>query len=116
MKIAEERHSDVVVLKPEGSLDSAESPALEEAVLRLIEKGATRLVVDLSAVAYITSRGLRVFLLGTKKMAEAGGRFAICSLHDFVRKVVDAVGFEDLLPVFDNAKQAIESLSGEAGS
>ena len=115
MKIAEERRSDVVVLKPDGNLDSSESPELEAAVLRIIDKGETRLVVDLSSVAYITSRGLRVFLLGTKKMAEAGGRIAVCSLQDFVRKVFDTVGFHDVLTVFDSANQAVDSLSGEAG-
>jgi len=114
MKIAEERRSDVVILKPEGSLDSAESPEFEEAVLRVIDKGETRLVIDLSSVAYITSRGLRVFLLGARRMAETGGRLAVCSLQDFVCKVFDAVGFRDVVTVFDSAAQAIEALSGDA--
>jgi stage II sporulation protein AA (anti-sigma F factor antagonist) len=115
MKIAEEKRSDVVVLKPEGSLDSSDSPKLEEAVLRIIGNGETRLVIDLSSVAYITSRGLRVFLLGAKKMAEAGGSIAVCSVQDFVRKVFDTVGFQDMLTVFDSTNEAVDSLSGEAG-
>ncbi len=114
MKIAEERRSEVVVLKPDGSLDSTDSPELEAAVLRVIEKGETRLVIDLSTVSYITSRGLRVFLLGTKKMAAAGGQFAVCSLQEFARKVFEAVGFQEVVTVFDTATQAVESLSGDA--
>ncbi|MHC4513458.1 MAG: STAS domain-containing protein [Planctomycetota bacterium] len=114
MKIVEQKQSAVVVLKPEGSLDSADSPELEAAVLRTIANGETRVVIDLSQVSYITSRGLRVFLLGAKKMATAGGRLAVCSLQEFARKVFDAVGFQEVVPVFDTAAQAVESLSGDA--
>jgi len=114
MKIAEERQSEVVVLKPDGSLDSTDSPELEAAVLRNIENGETRMVIDLSKVSYITSRGLRVFLLGAKKMAAAGGQFAVCSLQEFAHKVFEAVGFQEVVTVFDTATEAVTSLSGDA--
>ncbi len=114
MKIAEERQSTVVVLTPEGSLNSVDSPQLEEVVFRVIEEGETRLLIDLSKVSYISSRGLRVFLLAAKKMAETSGRLAACSLNEFVFKAFEAVGFHDVVTVFDTAAQAVESLSGDA--
>ncbi len=113
MKIVEDRRSGVLVLRPEGRLDSADSPALESAILGAIESGDSKLVVDLSGVDYISSRGLRVFVIGAKSMQAAGSQFAVCSLSGVVREVFDAVGFQDLVATFASADEAIASLAGE---
>lgn len=112
MKIAEERQSGVLVLKPEGRLDSATSPAFEAVLLQAIESGDGKIVVDLAAVSYMSSRGLRVFLLGAKKMAAAEGKLAVCALQPFVREVFETVGFHEVVPVFDDSAKAVASLAG----
>ena len=113
MNIAEERQSGVVVLKPEGRLDALESPELEEVVLGIIDRGDSQLVVDLSAVPYVSSRGLRAILLGTKRAIAAGGGFAVSSPQVIVSKMFQAANFQEVIDIFDTVAEAVDSFSGE---
>jgi anti-sigma B factor antagonist len=113
MNTTEEKQSGVVILKPEGRIDAAESPGLEELVLGVIGRGDARLVMDLGAVPYISSRGLRVVLLGAKQAAAAGGTLAVCSPQVFVRKVFQSVGLDGIIDVFNTAGEAVDALAGK---
>lgn len=114
MNITEEKQSTAVVLKPQGKLNSANSSHLEAAILRVFERGDRRVIVDLSDVPYTTSSGLRALLMGYKRLHAESGTFAVCSLPGIVARAFKAAGFHDVLPVFDNATQAVAALSGEA--
>lgn len=114
MKIGEEKQNGVVVLAPEGRLDATESPILEGRITELIAGGDTRVLVDLAAVSYVSSRGLRVFLLGAKQAAAAGGSLAVCSLQEFVAKVFAVVGFGDLIGVHADRESALASFGEQS--
>jgi anti-anti-sigma factor len=55
--------------------------------LPIIEGGETRFIVDLSRVDYVSSAGLRVFILASKRLTPTGGKFVLCSLQEPVRQV-----------------------------
>ena len=74
MDIVETRESDAVTLALKGRLDNASSPGFEERVLKHINAGDRRLVIDLAQLDYISSVGLRVFMLAAKRLKPAGGR------------------------------------------
>ena len=104
------RERGVAVLRPIGRLDSDHAPSLEEALCAVIQRGDRSLLVDMAEVPYISSRGLRVFLVAAKQAAEAGCRLAACSLQEFVRNTFDISGFEKLIDVFDSSAAALEQL------
>ena len=116
MKIAEETERGFVILRPDGRLDSKESPDLEAAMLGAFERGDKDLVIDLSDVPYISSRGLRVFLIGAKKAAAVEGRLAVCSLQEFVQHAFEITGFLKLFGVFGSRTEAIDSFQDESGA
>ncbi|MFY8102766.1 MAG: STAS domain-containing protein [Ramlibacter sp.] len=101
---------DIAVVRPQGRLDSATSPAFEVAVLERIEGGSRRLVLDLSEVGYISSAGLRVILAAGKKLRATQGKLVLCGLRDEVRGVFEMSGFLDLFPVTETAEQALAQL------
>ena len=84
------------VVAPEGRLDSTTSPAFLEAVNAVTSTGRTRLLIDLSAVSYISSAGLRVILVAAKTLAARGGRLALHSLSAEIHQVIETVGFASL--------------------
>ena len=90
MEIIEDKERGSVILRPIGRLDGNDSPDLEEAVHGVFERGDKNLLVDLSEVPYISSRGLRVFLLGAKEASKVGGRMAVCSMQEFVKNALAA--------------------------
>lgn len=110
MEIVEDKERGSVILRPIGRLDGNHSPDLEQAVHGIFERGDKNLLVDLTDVPYISSRGLRVFLLGVKEAASVGGRMAVCSLQDFVKDAFGITGFTKLMGIHDSRTEALDSL------
>ena len=97
MQIAQEQQDGVVVVVPRGRIDSTTSGALEAHFAGLSKAAQPRIVVDFSNVDYISSAGLRVMLTLAKRVRDARGGLALCSLGDTVRQVFELAGF---LPLF----------------
>ncbi len=92
-----------------GRVDSNTSGELERF---LVARGAEpRLVVDLSGIEYVSSAGLRVFLMLAKKVKLYGGRMALCGLSPAVRQVFDLAGFTTLFIVEPTVEQAFARLT-----
>jgi Anti-anti-sigma regulatory factor (antagonist of anti-sigma factor) len=59
-------HEGITVLSVAGRIDTVSAPMLEEAINHTIESGIRKILLDFSAVAYISSSGLRVLLAAAK--------------------------------------------------
>jgi len=110
MEITEERREDILILRVIGRLDSSTSKTMEERLLPIIDSGEGRLVIELSQLDYISSAGLRVFLLAAKRMGSANGRMILCSLQDVVKQVFDIAGFSSFLTLAGSTEEAIKNL------
>ena len=110
MDIREERKDGFLVLGLEGRLDATNSKILEEKVLAVIDGGETRFVIDLSQLNYVSSAGLRVFLLASKRLNPAGGKLVLCSLQEPVKQVFDIVGFYSIFSISNSRDEALNSL------
>ena len=112
MEITEERSSaDVLILSVIGKLDVSTSKALQDKILSLIASGQRKFVVDLSRLDYISSAGLRVFLLATKHLDAAKGKMILCSPKAGVKEVFDIAGFSSFLTLAGSTEEAIKNLS-----
>jgi len=97
MQIDETRRDGVVIVAPVGRLDSTTSPELQARMDALDAAGHHRLVVDFSAVDYISSAGLRVLLTTARRVKDRRGGLALCGLGESVHQVFELAGF---LPLF----------------
>lgn len=109
MEIREERRDAVLIVAPAGRVDSNTSGTFEASVLGRAKE--PRLLVDLSGVEYISSAGLRVFLMLARKVKEAGGRLVLCGMGASVRQVFDLAGFTALFLVEASVEQGVARLS-----
>jgi anti-anti-sigma factor len=57
--------------------------------------GATKVVLDMGAVTYITSTGVRTLLTLYHHVKKAGGRVVLCRLHEMVSEVLALMRFID---------------------
>src|SRR5579864_7105381 len=80
MEIGERRLGSLIVLRPEGRLDSVTSPAFQERLLTAVESGLADVVVDFSAVDYVSSAGLRGIMTAAK-LKPKGLRLAAIGLN-----------------------------------
>jgi anti-anti-sigma factor len=91
-----------------GSLDSNTSPQAQRALDGLLAAGARKMVVDCTALDYISSAGLRVLLGTAKRLSGAGGALRLFGLNDTVREVFDISGFSTILAVFATEADALK--------
>ena len=73
MTINKERNNDTLTLAIEGRLDTVTAPELEK-VVNEETADIKELVLDMNALEYISSAGLRVLLAAQKKMNKQGSR------------------------------------------
>jgi anti-anti-sigma factor len=110
MEITGHRTADVVTLSLSGKLDTTTAKTFEEKILGQIESGERRFVIDLAQLDYISSAGLRVFVLAAKRLNSANGKIVLCSLKDSVREVFDIAGFTSIFSVYGSHDEAIRNL------
>lgn len=110
MEVVSREESGCTVGRVSGRLDAATAPAFEKACEEWIARGTKKLVLDLSALDYVSSAGLRAILSTMKKLKTAGGGIAVTGLSGVVKEVFTISGFDSLLPVGESVAQAIASL------
>ncbi len=110
MDISEDRKADAVILSLSGKLDATTAKTFEDRILGVINGGTQRLVVDLSQLDYVSSSGLRVFILAAKRLQTVDGKIVLCSLKDHVRQVFDLAGFSSMLSIYASRDEAIKSI------
>ena len=89
----------VTVIAPAGRIDTTTSGPLEEAIRKAVDDGARDLLVDLAGADYISSAGLRVFLVLAKRMRDLKGRLVLCGMPEPVRQVFHLAGFMPLFSI-----------------
>lgn len=86
---------DVYLLALYGELDLSQGHRLEAALRRAEASGARSIVVDLSALHFMDSTGLRI-LLGAQRRCEASGRpFELLRGPRTVHRVFEVAGFAE---------------------
>lgn len=110
MEIAIRTQAGVSVVGLTGHLDTNTSAAAQEAMDGLLAGGARKVVVDCSALEYISSAGLRVLLATAKQVERDQGVLHLFGLNETVREVFDISGFSMILPVFDTEEEALKGV------
>ncbi|MBQ9535983.1 MAG: STAS domain-containing protein [Clostridia bacterium] len=80
-----------------GRLDTTTSPELEK-VLKESLDGVTALVIDMTALEYISSAGLRV-LLSAQKLMNKQGEMKVSHVNETVMEIFEVTGFSDILTI-----------------
>jgi anti-anti-sigma factor len=100
VNISEDRKPGVLILALSQRLDATTAKIFQDNGLAIIEAGDRRLVIDLAQLNYVSSGGLRVFLLAAKRLSAVDGKLAVCALNDHVRQVFDIAGFSSNLSIY----------------
>ena len=91
------KNAETAVIAIDGRLDTTTAPALEKAICEDIGD-AKNLVLDMKAVQYISSAGLRV-LLGAQKKMQKIGSMKVTNVCEAVMEVLEMTGFADILVI-----------------
>ena len=109
MEILEQQNKGVIVANIIGQIDSTTGPTLSDKLGAKIDEGHTCLVLDLSAVPYISSAGLRVLTIALKaiRAADVRGGLYLTNLSSSVAHAFSISGFNEVFSIFDTVSEAI---------
>ena len=109
MEISTRTSNGVHIVAMAGSLDSTTSPQAQKELDAVIA-GANKVVLDFSALDYISSAGLRVLLGAAKQLRAKGGTLRMFGLNQSVREVFEISGFATILAVSASESEALSAI------
>jgi len=78
-----------------GDLDPHTSPYLQERIDATLEEGATTAVLDVGAVSFVDSAGLRVIADTHRRLMNAGGGLVLRNPSKGLEKLLSVTGLSD---------------------
>jgi anti-anti-sigma factor len=110
MNLAVETKNEFKIATINGRLDTTNAGEFEQQITALLDGGCKKLVLDCSGLNYISSSGLRIFLVIQKKMKLADGQFRLCSLQPAIKDIFDIAGFSVILSLFADKDSALNEV------
>ncbi len=110
MKIDQSKQGNAMVVTPHGSLDIDTRKLFQDVLMGLVECGEIVILIDLSAVDFVTSTGLSAMLRVAQALEEAYGKFAVCSLNDNVMRVFNLSYFSEIFDVYPSLDEALATM------
>jgi anti-anti-sigma factor len=107
MNISTEKIDGFCVIKIEGRIDTTNFNGFETEINLLFNSGEKNIVFNCSGLNYISSSGLRVFLLTQKKSISLNGKLHLCCLQPTIKEIFDISGFSTIFKIFDSEQEAI---------
>jgi len=92
-------------------LDAAAAPGLRESLKGIIDRGRSRLVLDLAGVTFIDSSGLSVLVTTLKTARAAGGDVVLLRLPPTVRSLIQLTRLHRVFLIFDDEEGAVAALA-----
>lgn len=111
------QYADVVVISPQDRIDHANSEAFFhelEPCLANCRPGGIRVVINLSDLRYVSSAGLRSFMLAARQAKAQEGEVVIAGMQSVVREIFEISRFTLLFRVFPDVDSALDALSPAA--
>jgi anti-anti-sigma factor len=104
-------HAGCFLLSFEGDLDSSNAQEVIRFVQNMSEtQGLVHLLADFSKLRYINSTGLGAILRISKTLISKQGSFKIANPNENVFEVIEIVGANRLLSIYQTKEEALDSL------
>lgn len=97
------------MLAVDGVVDLATAPSLEEILTQLIDESPPGLIMDLTAVSFLASVGLRILAETHEKLGGAG-RFAVVASGPVTARPIQLTKLDDFLALYATVDDAVAAL------
>jgi anti-sigma B factor antagonist len=117
MNVTSRRFANAVVVLAAGRLDQYTCEAFRGDLLKYVEEaahGGGAIVLDLSALEYVSSAGLRCFMLASRQAKAQHGRIFVAALQPMVSEIFQISHFNLVFQVFPTVRDAVAAVSTEA--
>ena len=98
MNISKTLENGKITFALEGRLDSTTSPQLQEVLIPAFDE-IKEVELDFTQLAYVSSAGLRVLLLGLKTAKAKSASMTVSNVSQEIMEVLEMTGFVDMLTI-----------------
>jgi anti-sigma B factor antagonist len=95
------------VIDVRGDLDVYTSPTLRHLILDCINRGDSRIVVDLEHVDFLDSAGASVMVSALRQATNRNGTLALVQPGDQARRMLRLTDLDKVLPTFTSVEDAV---------
>ncbi|HET9908830.1 MAG TPA: STAS domain-containing protein [Anaerolineales bacterium] len=99
----------VSVMKVKGRVDSDTAPELDDALTKLLQDNKNKIVLNLQAVDYMSSAGLRAMVKAYQNAKKSGGDVRLASVSTPVEVILRTVGMMQMLQMYPTDQEAMAS-------
>ncbi len=117
MQLLERRVGDALILKAAGRIDRTTADPFKAALQPYLEQckpGGHVIVLDFSAIDYISSVGFQVLLVAQKRVKSQFGVIALAALQPGVKAIFEIANFSKVIRSFDSVRDAIAELAPDS--
>ena len=117
MTVLPRRFANAVVLSVSGRLDQDTCEDFRGELMKHVEQTARdggAIILDLAGLEYVSSAGLRCFMLASRQAKTQHGRIVVAALQPMVTEIFEISHFNLVFQVFPTVRDAVAALSVEA--
>ena len=117
MNVSSRRFANAIAVQVAGRLDQDTCEAFRGQLMGFVDAAARdggAIVLDLSALEYVSSAGLRCFMLASRQAKAQHGRIFVAALQPMVSEIFEISHFNLVFQVFPTLGEAMSAVSPEA--
>jgi len=107
-----EHKADVLKVLLSGRLDMADSESVRLIIQQALEDSGAGILVDIGALEFISSSGLRALIAAQKDATATGKAMALVSAQPGVYKIFKVSGLDSVFTFFEDEADAVKELWG----
>ena len=111
MRIRTQDYNDVTVVDLQGELDSDSTELLQKTITDVVAKGRAGIVLDMSAVGFMDSRGLGQLLWSRGCCNENKCEFRLAGLDENCMKILEITQLESEFDCYAELAEAVKSFA-----
>ena len=117
MKVTSRRFANAVVLRVDGRLDQDTCGEFTRELMTYVDSiahGGGAVILDLSTLEYVSSAGLRCFMLASRQAKSQSGRIYVAALQPMVAEIFEISHFNLVFQVLPSVREALGATSSDA--
>ena len=107
LRVDIEDRGDHAAIAAVGEIDASPADTHATTVIGAVDHGYPKVLVDFARVTFIDSTGLGVLVKSHRRAVAAGSVFAVVHPTPQTRKLIQVLGLDQLLRIYDTPEEAL---------
>ncbi len=119
MEVGVEIQGNIIIVAVNGRIDHLNAAGFHSALnphLAECRAGGAGIALNLAGLEYISSAGLRIFMIAAKQARARGGRIAVAQMQPLVQEIFEISHFHLVYEIFATMPDALAALGSPAAA